>query len=272
MAATVIPAIRRAGLAGAGQLLLPILATVLMSMLSKYPMGPRLLIFLSPCVFALVGIGLAALLRLARIREPAAALAGALVIVAWGGSEVWGTIKAPEAWKGGREAARRILRSSPADPVFILPAGLPIWAYYSTDWNRPDQLRLDYFARVAESSGPAALNGLVEEGSGSIRHPAYRMPSGRVELIGRRSGLAYREPNGFDRAQPEAGWAREEVGRIVELARPYVWVFGAHWVDRQLPALEAEFDRRGIEVVERIPDLGAVAIRVRIPDPDRPRG
>ena len=158
----------------------------------------------------------------------------------------------------------------PAEPVYILPAGLPIWAFYSTDWKRPDRPRLDYFARVAVSSGPAALNGLVEEAPGAIRHPAYRASTGRLEVIGRRSGLAYREPNGFDQARPDAGWAREEVGRIIEVGRPYVWVFGAHWVDRLLPELQAEFDRRGIEVVERFPDLSAVAIRIRVPDSVNP--
>jgi hypothetical protein len=262
----VIPAIRRAGLAGASQLVVPILALGFMSVLSKYPMGIRLLIFLSPCVFALVGIGLAELLRLARIREPAAALAGTLLVAAWNAPDALGHIEDPATTKGGREAARRVLRADPAEPIYILPAGLPTWAYYSTDWERPDRARLNYFAGVAISSGPSALNGLVEEAPGGIRHPRYRPASGRVEVIGRRSGLAYREPNGFDQDLPDAGWAREEVGRMVEVARPYLWVYGAHWVDRLLPGLEAEFERRGITVVERISDLSAVAIRVQVPD------
>ena len=267
MVAAVIPALRRTGLAGASQLVMPILATVLMSMLSKYPTGLRLLIFLSPCVFALVGIGLAELLRLARIRDPVAALLGALLIVAWSAAEVLGNIEDPATRKGGREAARRVQRADPAEPVYILPAGLPSWAYYSTDWRRPDRGRLDYFARVGKSSGPSALNGLVEEAPGGIRSPQHRMSTGRLELIGRRSGLAYREPNGFDQDHPDPGWAREEVGRIVAVARPYGWIFGAHWVDILVPELQAEFDRRGIVVVERVADLSAVAIRVRIPDP-----
>jgi hypothetical protein len=266
LVAAVVPAIRRAGLAGASQLIVPILATVLMSVLSKYPMGPRLLIFLAPCVFALVGIGLAELLRLARIRESVAALAGTLLIVVWGGPEAFSNVEDPEGRKGGREATRQVLAADPTEPVYILPAGLPAWAYYSTDWKRPDMARLEYFARAGNSSGPSALNGLLEESPGGIRHPRYQMPSGRLELIGRRSGLAYREPNGFDQDHPDPGWAREEAGRIVEVARPYVWVFGSHWVDMLWPELQAEFDRRGMVVVERTSDLGAVAIRVRIPD------
>jgi hypothetical protein len=264
--ATVIPAIRRAGLKGTSQLVVPILAVVLMSVLSTYPTGLRLLIFLSPCVFALVGIGLAELLRLVRIREPVAALGGTLLIVAWGAPEAFGNIEDPETRKGGREAARRVLAADPAEPVYILPAGLPTWAYYTTDWERPDKARLGYFARVGNSSGPAALNNLVEETPGGLRHPRYHMSTGRLEVIGRRSGLAYREPNGFDQDHPDPGWAREEVGRIVDVARPYVWVFGAHWVDIVWPVLQAEFDRRGIVVVERTPDRNAVAIRVRVPD------
>jgi len=266
LVAAVVPAIRRAGLAGASQLVVPILATVLMSVLSKYPMGLRLLIFLAPCVFALVGIGLAELLRLARIRESVAALGGTLLIVVWGAPEAFNNVEDPEGRKGGREAARQVLAADPTEPVYILPAGLPTWAYYSTDWKGPDMARLEYFARAANSSGPSALNGLIEESPGGIRHPRYQMSSGRLELIGRRSGLAYREPNGFDPDHPDPGWAREEAGRIVEIARPYVWVFGSHWVDMLWPELQAEFDRRGIVVVEQTSDLGAVAIRIRIPD------
>ena len=264
--AAIIPVVRRAGPAGAGQLLAPILATVFMSMLGKYPMGPRLLIFLSPCIFALIGIGLAELLRLARMRQTVAGPVGAMLILAWSAPEAFANMGDPETEKGGRLAVRRVLSTDAGTPVYILPAGLPSWAYYSTDWERREPARLDYFARVAASTGPAALNGLMEEAPGGIRHPRYRMSSGRVEVIGRRSGLAYREPNGFDQARPDEGWAREEVGRIVELGRPYVWVFGAHWVDNLLPELQAEFGRRGIEVVERIPDQGALAIRVRVAD------
>ena len=266
LGATLLPAIRRAGLAGAGQLAVPILATVLMSVLGKYPMGARLLIFLSPCIFALVGIGLAELLRLARIREPIAALLGTLLIVVWGAPEAFGNLEDPETRKGGRDAVQRVLGADQAEPVYIIPGGIPTWVYYSTDWARPDTLRLAYFARVGASTGPSALNGLVEETSGGIRQPRYRAPNGRLEVIGRRSGLAYREPNGFDQDHPDPGWAREEVARIVEVARPYAWIFGTHWVDILVPELLAELDRRGIVVVERTPDLNAIAIRVRVPE------
>lgn len=271
LGAALLPAVRRAGPAGAGQLVVPILATVLMSVLGKYPMGPRLLIFLSPCVFALVGIGLAELLRLTRIREPVAAFLGTLLMVAWGAPDALGNLEDPATRKGGREAVHRILQADTAEPVYVLPAGLPTWAYYSTDWKRPDMDRLGYFARVATSSGPATLNGLVEETAGGIRFPRYRMSSGRLEVIGRRSGLAYREPGGFDQDRPDPGWARGEATRIVELARPYVWVFGAHWVEILWPELRAELDRRGIAVVEETTDLNAVAIRVRVPLSRPPR-
>lgn len=267
LVAAIIPVLRRAGLAGAGQLVVPILATVLMSVLSKYPMGLRLLIFLSPCVFVLLGIGLAELLRVARIREPLAALGGTLLILVWGAPEALGNVEDPEGRKGGREAVGRVLGADPTEPVYILPGGLPTWAYYSTDWKRPDLSRLDYFARAGKSSGPSALNGLIAETPSGIRQARYRMPSGRIEVIGRRSGLAYREPNGFDQDHPDPGWAREEAGRIVEVARPYVWVFGAHWVDILWPRLQAELARRGMVVVERTSDLSAVAIRLRVPGP-----
>ena len=61
--------------------------------------------------------------------------------------------------------------------------------------------------------------------------------------------------------------SREFDGLYAAVGRPSVWIFGAHWVDILVPELQAEFDRRGIVVVERVADLSAVAIRVRIPDP-----
>jgi hypothetical protein len=64
---------------------------------------------------------------------------------------------------------------------------------------------------------------------------------------------------------PDTGWAAREVDRMVAVARPYLWVYGAHWIEHELPHLLAEFSRRGFVIVESWPETAALALRLRVP-------
>ena len=97
---------------------------------------------------------------------------------------------------------------------------------------------------------------------GEAQPPRYA-GAGRVEVLGRRSGVSYREPNGFDQTTPDPGWASAEVDRIVEVARPHAWVYAGPWKDTEFPGLRAEFARRGIVIVETIEEAHAMAVRIR---------
>jgi hypothetical protein len=121
--------------------------------------------------------------------------------------------------------------------------------------------------RAGRADGPSAVNDLIEEASGPPLEPAVAGP-GRLELPGRRSGLRYAEPAGFSQDVPDPEWAAREVDRMTAAARPYLWVYGAHWIEHELPDLLAEFSRRGIVVVESWPEVAAVALRIRVPRMD----
>ena len=262
--AGVILLVRRAGLPGVLQIGLPFLGLILASALGLYPIGARLLVFLAPALMAFVGVMLAEVLRVVRLGEPAAALAGALMIVVWGAPEALRNARHPQIREEGRQSARQVARAALAEPVYLTPSGIPSWVYYTTDWARPDTARLDFVVRAGTSSGPAAFNDLVDQGPvhGEAQPPRYA-GAGRVEVLGRRSGVSYREPNGFDQTTPDPGWASAEVDRIVEVARPHAWVYAGPWKDTEFPGLRAEFARRGIVIVETIEEAHAMAVRIR---------
>jgi len=258
--------VRRTGLPGALLIGLPFLAMISTSALGLYPIGARLLVFMAPGLIALIGVMLAEVLRLIRLREPVAAVVGALMIIIWGGPGALENARHPEAREEGRQSARRVARADLAEPVYITPSGIPSWAYYTTDWSRPDTARLDFVFRSGSSTGPAAFNDLVDEAPPrGVRHPPTYAGAGRVEVLGRRSGVAYREPNGFEQEMPDPAWARAEVDRIVQVARPYAWVYGGPWIDKEFPDLRAEFAQRGIVIVETMVEANAMALRIRVP-------
>lgn len=264
--------VRRAGLSGALQIGLPFLALILASALGLYPIGARLLVFMAPALMAFVGVMLAEVLRMVRLGEPSAAIVGAMMIVVWGGPEALENARHPQIREEGRLTSRHVARSALAEPVYVTPSGIPSWVYYTTDWARPDTARLDFVFRAGTSSGPAAFNDLVVQApvQGEVQPPTYA-GAGRVEMLGRRSGMSFREPNGFDQATPDPAWAGAEVDRIVEEARPHAWVYAGPWKDAEFLALRAEFIRRGIVIVETVEEANAMAVRIRATAPLPPR-
>ena len=256
--------IRRAGVAAACLLGIPVLAVAVASVFGLYPIAPRLLLFLAPCAFFLVGVALAETLRLLRLPEAPAAVAGTVLVLLWGGPAAWRNLQAPDVRSEGRDLVRRVLASAPADPVYITATGLPSWIYYSTDWRAPDEARVDFMIRAGAADGPAGVNGLLEVRPGRAADTSLLYPGRRPELLGRRSGMTFAEPDGLD-LQMTPGWAAQEVDRMMAAARPDLWIYGAHWIEWELPVLQAEFTRRGITVVESLQEIGAAAMRLRVP-------
>ena len=154
---------RRGGLPALAQTGVPFLAMGAGALIVRYPIAVRLFLFLAPFVFISFGVLIADLGRLIRLGETGAALAGAGLVVAWSVPGLVGPDQHPTWFADGREPALLVARSAGTEPVYVLPGGLPAWAYYSTDWHRPDIARLDRFARLGRAAGPAALNGLVPE-------------------------------------------------------------------------------------------------------------
>jgi hypothetical protein len=266
LALGVLGLLRRGGLAAAFQVGVPFLGLFCAEALGRYPASERLVLFLSPLEFIAVGALLAEGLRLLRLSELARAGTGMLFVLAWSGTGVVRNTLHPVLPEEGREAARLVTRSPLDEPVYVMAAGLPAWAYYSTDWERPDTARLDHFARLMRAAGPAAHNSLIEpqltpSDTLSLRYPGQ----GRLELVGRRSGVFYR-PEGRIRRLPDSTWARREVDRIVSLATPRLWIFGSHYTDEELQRLREELNRRAIVPVVVMEEKRAIALRIRVPE------
>jgi hypothetical protein len=256
---------RRGGLPALAQTGVPFLAMGAGALIVRYPIAVRLFLFLAPFVFISFGVLIADLGRLIRLGETGAALAGAGLVAAWSVPGLIGPDQHPAWFADGKKPALLVTRSAGTEPVYVLPGGLPAWAYYSTDWHRPDIARLDRFARLGRAAGPAALNGLVPEADTTERRLLILRGGDRQELIGTRVGTGYVELQGEVGARPDSSWARGEVDRIVAVARPYAWLYGSHLSDWTRSAILEELSRRGIRVVTELAEGKAIALRIRVP-------
>jgi hypothetical protein len=265
LGAGILLTVRRGGLPALAQTGIPFLAMGAGAFIAHYPVATRLFLFLAPCVFIGFGVLIAELGRLIRLGETGAAMAGAALVVAWAFAGLSGPERLPAWFAEGREPALLVARSAGTEPVYIFPGGLPAWAYYSTDWSRPDIPRLDHFARLARADGPGAVNGLIPEADTSERRSLVFRGGGRQELIGTRIGTGYVERQGHIGTPPDSNWARGEVDRIVEAAKPYAWLYGSYQSEQARSAILAELSRRGIRVVTELDEGRAIALRIRIP-------
>ena len=254
--------VRRSGLSVALLLAAPLVAVAGASALARYPVTGRLLLFLAPGLFILAAVVLAELLVRLRLSPERAGTLGALLVLLAAAPRVIANGREPIVREAGREAAKVVMQD-PKQPVYVLANALPAWAFYSTDWQAPDLTRLDRYALLGAATGPAAPNPLLPGRVPREQDGLEFSGPGRRELIGFRSGVAWREPDGLVQAAPDSGWASREAERIAAVARPYVWVYAAHWTQRELPSLRAELVRRGLRVVDVFEERSASALRVR---------
>jgi 4-amino-4-deoxy-L-arabinose transferase-like glycosyltransferase len=255
---------RRAGLSAALLLALPYFALGFAAMIGYYAISTRLLLALAPCAFLTAGLLLEAMARALRAPPPLASGLAVLLVLATAAPGVVANGRSPLVRNEGREVVRAVAADPDRHPVYIPATALPAWGFYSTDWRRPEHARLAHYATLARASGPAAPNPLLDVTESPPPSDLSRTDrDGRVELIGWRSGVAYHEPAGVLRAEPEPGWAAAEADRIAAAADPYVWVLGTHWSDRELPALRVALLARGLRPVESVAETGALAVRFR---------
>jgi class 3 adenylate cyclase len=139
------------------------------------------------------------------------------------------------------------------EPVYLFAAGLPAWAFYATDWGRPDTAALRWLARVAGPAGPGFGNAVREthavrgEGAGLVA-PVQGEPT----VVGVATGMQLRNAT-LVRPEPDSGWAVNEAARIRAAAHPCAWLFlEAYWGWEPLRELEAALVRaHGARIEER---------------------
>ena len=228
----------------------PAIVTFVASMLGLFPIAPRLTLFLLPGMMVLFVAGLSDVVRLGG-ESPARrrlAVATAVLLLPMATFAVVRTFALEPP--GHFQRLVRELREHrlPGEPVYIFARSLPAWIYYSTDWTRPDTLRLRFLTAAAHSTGGAFENapsrGLVREPEARAVGPSPAAPG---ELLGLPSGMEWREVQEHVRAEPDSGWVDVERRRIESAAAPGIWVLASAFYEPEtelFAALERDASRR----------------------------
>ncbi len=250
----------------------PIAATFSASLLGRYPLGTRLLLFCAPILAVLTAAGAVAVATgversWPRLRArwillvlvyPSLILAAALAFAApsdWGfrGTEV-------------QPLAELYQIRGAGEPVYVFPRAVPAWVFHTTDWSAPDTSRLTWVAQVAGPNGPGSING-PSRGTRHFRPGHALVYSSEVgkELYGTSSGVQVRRGH-LSSLQPDSGWAETEARHIREAARPYIWMILADYAHGPLDEraiLMKAVTAAGGEVVFTSITPDAVLLRLR---------
>jgi hypothetical protein len=247
------------------------------SMLGRYPLATRLLLFVAPILAVLTAGGAVAFatrverswpgLRarwiLLLLVYPSLILAAALAFAPpsdWGfrGTEV-------------QPLAELYQRRGAGEPVYVFPRAVPAWVFHTTDWSAPDTSRLAWVAEVAGPNGPGFINGPSRgrrhfgEGSKLV----YSSEVGK-ELYGTSSGVQVRRGR-LSSPQPDPGWADSEAWRIRSAARPNIWMIMADYTHGpldELAILMKAISAAGGRVVFTREAPDAVLLRIGFPQPN----
>ena len=211
-------------------LLGPVLLAAVASTLRLYPLSERTLLFAAPFVIVATVAGLDALAGRAAVRAPRlqpfafAALSVLLLLPATidGALQLHGLLR-PDSFRAA--IADIAQQTSQGAPVYVFSRDVPVWTFYTTDWNHPDTARIRMLTDAVASTGPNSGNA---PGRG---HPVENegrdlvVRSGpRVELIGVPTGMQARFADVSQQA-PDPGWATNEADRIRDAAAPGIWLF-----------------------------------------------
>jgi hypothetical protein len=242
--------VRRRGWTAAWWLSGPAIATFGASMLGLFPIASRLTLYLLPGLIVLFVAGLdEALSRAgALVMRHRQAIATVLIVLPMGFKAVARTFALEPSGHFQRLVGELLEHRAPGEPVYVFARSLPAWIYYSTDWGRPDTLRLRYLARAASSDGPAFENapsrGRVRAEEVHALRPAAEAPG---EILGLPSGMEWREVQEHVRTVPDSGWVEIERRRIADAANPGIWVIATTFYAREtdlFAALERDATRR----------------------------
>lgn len=216
----------------------PALGAVGASAIGQYPIAGRLLLFAVPGLLVLIVQGMGGSRPLTSVRG---LVWLGLVTLFLAPATIRGvmTSVAPIRQQDVRPLIREWQqRRDPAEPVYVYAAAIPAWAFYSTDWTRPDTARLRWLAETGGSHGPAFPN-LLPRGRPVVWEgdELTRNASGVHELLGIGAGRGVRWGRPAPEA-PDSGWADNEARRI-RAAGDQVWLlFVPLWPGDHQPNLD----------------------------------
>jgi len=224
--AGIVQLVRSRGAFAAALVAGPVMAVLVASGIERYPIAPRLLLFVAPLVSLLVAAGVSRVLDWgpARAAVPVVWTCAGLGLAALAMVDLrWGVHAAPT-----RPLIEELQRRRDArEPVFSYTGAAPAWLFYATDWHAPDTAVL---YRLFRATGPGGLGFhnrasrgrpvAADEGTDLVVSAR-----GRVELFGLATGMQWREGRGFSQERPDSGWAEREAERIRRATDSTAWVF-----------------------------------------------
>jgi hypothetical protein len=244
----------------------PFAALLVASALQRYPIAPRVCVFAAPLFFLLYAVAYDGAWRRwsavwqRRTAVAAAGLwAGTLAVLAVN-TRFWGPAMRPLVAEFARRAA-------PGEPVYLFTGAVPWWTVYATDWRAPNSAQLAVISRSQAVDGEAFHNApsrrrAVSDTAGAGL--ALRLPD-RVAVIGLSPGIQWREGLGFNKKQPDPGWAEREATRLVAVTDSTAWIIIAHDYPGVAQALLQAMEEAGGREVFRWGGRGVWLLRYRFP-------
>jgi len=256
-------AVRRRAIA-AVLLIGPLAALFAASALHRYPIAPRVCLFLSPCFFLLFASAYAA----ARERWPVGLGGAAAQTVAGLWLVTLAVLAANLRWWA--PATRALVaeldaRAAPQEPVYLFTGVVAAWTVYETDWPRADSAAVATVIASQTVSGGAFHNApsrgrAVSDTEGSA---LIVRDHGRAEIIGLSPGIQWREGTGYVTREPDAGWAQREAERLRSVTDSTAWIAIAHDYPGEALALLRGMDEAGGREIARWTGRGVLLVRVR---------
>lgn len=229
----------------------------------QIPANERLLLFVAPILALLFGAAVAEIMHRIPYRVRQIGTLPIAMIIAWlmvdGATE---GLHRPKA-SGGRELVVAV-QQDPHAPVWVGRWGMPVWLYYSTDWNAPDTARIDWYAAQSRDGSTAGAAVIFDEGPGRARRW-----HDRVERIAGQSGMKSVAGGRTNRGMVEA-WAANEVRLIAAMADQRPWIVMIHENVQEHEAMRRSLDVAGIGVDSVVAQKRASLWRVLGPRDQEP--
>jgi dolichyl-phosphate-mannose-protein mannosyltransferase len=220
----------------------PLLLLLVASGLQRYPLAARLLMFTVPTLL----LGLAAAFAAPLLQRERLSWLGGVAVIALIGVNVAHPYR-PASTRQAVDSLERLARAG--EPIYLASGSIPAWAFYTTDWARPDTAYLDWIERYAGTPGAAAFHNTPPRGRpvGPEEGDSLRTTrGGRVEVLALASGIQWREGRGFGvPVVSDSGWATREAARIAAVAHPTVWALVANSYPTMMQQLYAAVERAG---------------------------
>jgi hypothetical protein len=230
---------------------------------SLWPIDGRLALFLAPVAFLWFGAGADFFWRAAGNNTAIkVALVGIMML------PLVFNLRHPSIFPP-REASRELIANlaprRAGTPIYIVPAGVATWLFYTTDWSRPDRARLAWYARQDAQRHGSSRRHPLSEGE-----PAYewRYMNG-LELVGRFSGMVFVMGRGWVTPGPDPNWGYVEMRRLAATGSNIGWVYGSHVPEAQVDSLRDGLRQNGGTIVSAEQRESGLLWQVRFTPPSQ---